>query len=300
MATQAARSPSPCARFGRAHPLAARARSTGMDHPRLRPIALAIALTALLCAAPARAHDTWFAPLPAQAPGSVALALGTGNHFPVQESGIEARYLVHSGCRHDPAGPVIALQPIGNSATALALHVKSASAQPLSCWAQTSAFDVVLEPSKIAVYLKDIQASASVREAWARMSARGVPWQERYTKHARIELQPGASAAAPVEMAMDVLFEAPARTPRSGDALQFRVLRDGRPLPDFAVELRGDRSPIGLWSKTDAEGRVRFTAPLPGRWVVRGTDLRLSEHEPDLWVSRFVTLAFDVAAVQRD
>jgi hypothetical protein len=29
--------------------------------------------------------------------------------------------------------------------------------------------------------------------------------------------------------------------------------------------------------------------------VLRGTDLRLSESEPDLWVSRFVTLAFDVA-----
>jgi uncharacterized GH25 family protein len=77
--------------------------------------------------------------------------------------------------------------------------------------------------------------------------------------------------------------------------LQFQVLRDGQPLPDFAVEMRNERSPLGLWRKTDAQGRVSIAAPLPGRWVLRGTDLRLSESEPDLWVSRFVTLAFDVA-----
>ena len=42
--------------------------------------------------------------------------------------------------------------------------------------------------------------------------------------------------------------------------------------------------------------------PLAGRWVLRGTDLRLSSERPDTWDSRFVTLAFDVAdsAVQPD
>jgi hypothetical protein len=41
---------------------------------------------------------------------------------------------------------------------------------------------------------------------------------------------------------------------------------------------------------------VRIPAPLPGRWVLRGTDLRTSEREPDSWESRFVTLAFEIAA----
>jgi len=35
-------------------------------------------------------------------------------------------------------------------------------------------------------------------------------------------------------------------------------------------------------------------APLAGRWVLRGTELRLSETEPDVWESRFVTLAFEI------
>jgi hypothetical protein len=225
----------------------------------------------------------------------VALALGTGNRFPLLESGIDAKFLVRSGCRGDVGERTIALQPMGNAPNALNLRVQAADTHSLSCWAQTTPFEVELAPNKIAVYLKDIQAPASVRDAWASMSARGLAWKERYTKHARIELQPGAGAAAPVDMAMDMLLESPARTPRQGDMLQFRVLRDGQPLPDFAVELRGDRSPLGLWRKTDAEGRVRVIAPLAGHWVLRGTDLKLSETEPDRWESRFVTLAFEIA-----
>lgn len=258
---------------------------------RFRAFALAAALASGLGAA--HAHDTWFAPLPNGA-GSVALALGTGNQFPVHESGIDIKHVLYSGCRHEPGGKPLALQRTADAATALELRVRAERGLPLSCWAQTASFDVELGDDKIALYFKDIQASTAVRDAWAQMRARGVKWKERYTKHARIELNPDAGAAQPVNMAMEVLLEAPQRTPRRGDTLQFRVLRNGQPLPDLAVELRGDRLPIGVWRKTDAEGRVRIPAPLPGRWVLRGTELRLSETEPDLWESRFVTLAFEI------
>jgi hypothetical protein len=266
-----------------------------MDKPLHSRLALAAAL--LCAAASAAAHDTWFAPRAADRAGEVALMLGTGNQFPVHESGVAFEYLARSGCRGDaPQSQPIALQRVDDAPAALWLRAPARSDRPLSCWAQLSPFEIELAPDKIALYLKEIQAPAAVREQWTRMSARGVPWKERYTKHARIELQPGAGAAAPVDMAMDVLLESPQRPLRPGQALQFRVLRDGQPLPDFAVELRNERSPFGLWRKTDAQGRVGFVAPLPGRWVVRGTELRLSESEPDLWVSRFVTLAFEVNA----
>jgi hypothetical protein len=270
---------------------------------RFRLHAAAAALAAALNTA--HAHDTWFAPMP-NSPGSgLMLALGTGNQFPVQESGIEHKHLVYSGCRREPGGRPLALQRMADAPSALELRVRAERGLPLTCWAQTAAFEVELPDDKIALYFKEIQAPAAVRDAWAQIRARGVKWKERYTKHARIELNPGAgaqtlgpgaSAAAPVNMAMDVLLEAPQHAPRRGDTLQFRVLRDGRPLPDFAVELRGDKLPVGIWRKTDADGRVRVPAPLPGRWVLRGTDLRPSEREPDSWESRFVTLAFEVAA----
>jgi hypothetical protein len=264
-----------------------------MPTHRFRLAALAGVLTAATSCA--QAHDTWFAPRPSSSRSEVALMLGTGNQFPVHDSGVGFEYLVRSGCRHDAQRKPIALQRVGDAPTALWLRAPARADQALSCWAQQSPVEVQLAPDKIPVYLKDIQAPPAVREQWAQMSARGVAWKERYTKHARIELNPDASAASPVDMAMDVLLESTQRPLQQGQTLQFRVLRDGLPLPDFAVEMRNERSPLGLWRKTDAQGRVSIAAPLPGRWVLRGTDLRLSATEPDLWVSRFVTLAFDVS-----
>lgn len=273
--------------------------------PRIRPRAPRVdacmrktTLACLLAAAAsaAGAHDTWFAPRASGDPAEVALMLGTGNRFPLHESGVGFEYLVRSGCRSDAQGRPIALQRVSDAPTALWLRARARGDKPLSCWAQLSPFEVELAPDRIAPYLNEIQAPAAVREQWARLQSRGVPWRERYTKHARIELRPDADAARPVDMAMDVLLESAERPLRQGQMLQFRVLRDGAPLPDFAVELRNERSPLGLWRKTDAQGRVTFTVPLPGRWVLRGTDLRSSQSDSDRWESRFVTLAFEVAA----
>src|SRR5262245_8435477 len=187
-----------------------------MTRARPRLAAIAVALAAHIAA---HAHDTWFAPRASANPAEVALTLGTGNQFPVQETGVGFEYLVRSGCRHDAQGPAIALQRVDDKPTALWLRAKARADQPLSCWAQLSPFEVQLPPDKIAVYFKDIQASAAVRQQWAQMSARGVAWKERYTKHARIELKPEASAAQPVDMAMDVVLESAQRPLQSGQTL---------------------------------------------------------------------------------
>jgi len=259
---------------------------------------LTLLCTLAAATAAASAHDTWFAPRASDDPAEVALTLGTGNQFPVHESGVGFEYLARSGCRSGAGAGPVALQRVSDAATALWLRASTSPDAALSCWAQLTPFELELSPQKVAIYLEEIRASARVREQWQQMRARGVAWTERYTKHARIELKPAAGAVQPVGMAMDVLLESTGQTLQQGQALQFQVLRDGRPLPDFAVELRSERSPLGLWRKTDAQGRVGFAAPLPGRWVLRGTDLRLSESEPDRWESRFVTLAFEVVPAQ--
>jgi hypothetical protein len=55
-----------------------------------------------------------------------------------------------------------------------------------------------------------------------------------------------------------------------------------------------ERSPVGLWFRTDAQGRIRARLPLPGRWLLRGTDLRLSAVDATRWESQFITYAFEV------
>ena len=247
------------------------------------------------------AHDTWFQPLPAPKLNQMLLALGTGNQFPVQESAVGIEHLARSGCR-EINGRVSALKFARDTTTALVLS--TATHQPLTCWAQLVPHEVELAPDKIALYLKEIQAPADVREQWRQMQTRSLPWRERYTKHARIHW-PGADAASapqqppsPPEMALDIRLErtATGRPVQAGEALVFQVQRDGQPLPGLALELRGDRSRFGIWRRTDADGRVQLNAPPAGRWVLRGTDLRLSASNPDEWESGFVTLAFEVVA----
>lgn len=250
----------------------------------------------LLCAGRAVAHDTWFEPLPAARPGEVRLKLGTGNRFPRHEFTVGEASLRQQGCRSGGA-KAVPLQAAGETEQALTLKARAGGIGPVTCWAQQQPFEVEIKPATVEVYLKEINASPAVRAAWADLQSRGLPWRERYTKHARIEIpgrRAGTEAAAPTGMAMDALIENGQKPFTEGDTVHFQVLRDGQPLADLAVELQNDQSPIGFWKKTDAEGRVSFAVPVAGNWLLRGTDLRLSSTTPDTWESGFVTLAFSV------
>jgi len=241
----------------------------------------------------AAAHDTWFMPLPPGRTGELRLALGTGDRFPTQEYALDPKYLVRQGCHGAVADRVEVLRARGHTATALHLQ---APVSARACWAQLNSFELTLEPDKVAVYLKEINASAEVRAAWAALQARGLPWHESYTKHARINLGPASpQSEVPSGMAMDMLLQAAPGPVRVRDTVVVQVLREGRPLAGFNVELRTELSPVGLWQQTDAEGRVTLKPPLPGRWLLRGVDLALSTSRPDEWESRFITLAFEVA-----
>ena len=257
----------------------------------------ALAWCALLaaCAPAARAHDSWFERLPSASPQTLLL-LGTGNRFPSLETGIAAEYLARQGCA-GTAG-VSALTALRNAKAALLLR---AAAGAQTCWVQLTPFEVELAPDKVTPYLEEVNASASLRGIWAAMQARGLRWQELYTKHARIELAP-AAAVAPAAGALGM----DARLQRHEGTLTFTVLRDGQPLPGLAVELRSATQALGSWYQTDDQGQLRVPALPAGRWLLRAIDLRLSSTNADSWESRFLTLAFDggsataaAAALQR-
>lgn len=255
-----------------------------------RLVRVALALVAGLCVGAVHAHDTWFEPLPAPRKGEALFALGTGNRFPVFEQGVDVKYFAQSGCRSGGAGtqPLELLRYV-DKATLLRSPTLDAAAQ--TCWLQLAPFEFEVPPDKIEVYFKEIRPSAAVIAAWAELKARGLPFIEKYTKNARFD---GAKAApTPTGTTMDVLRDG--GEPQVGHELVFQVLREGRPLADFNVELVNERSPIGLWSRTDREGRVRVRPPLPGRWLLRGTDLRISPRDATKWESQFITYSFEVA-----
>ena len=147
--------------------------------------------------------------------------------------------------------------------TASSLVLK-AEAGARSCWVRLVPLPIELAPDKVAIYLREIQAGPELRADWADMQRRGLPWTERYTKHAGINFAPG---------------------------------RDGQPLAGLPVELQSADAAVGIWRRSDAQGRISLPALPAGRWLLRGTDLRRSDAQPDTWDSRFVTLAFDVSGV---
>jgi Domain of unknown function (DUF4198) len=260
---------------------------------KLRSRSIAAALAAATAGA-AAAHDTWLEPQRPSLAGHAVFAIGTGTRYPVFEFPLAQEYLVGSGCRGAgaTAAPLVRVQDrpawlVVRSATPLD------AAAPHTCWAQLAPFDVEVPPDKIELYLREIQAGPALRATWAAMKARGLPWRENYTKYARIEIG-GSGERAALPLAMDVLLDNPRWPIRAGDELGFQVLRDGAPIADLPVELVNNINPLGIWRKTDAQGRVRVKAPLAGRWIVRAVDLRVAPKNPDEWVSWFVTLGFEV------
>ncbi len=244
-----------------------------------------LAFALLLAAAPALAHDTWFQPW-----GAEVLSLGTGTRYPAQQFPVGAEQLVAQGCR-DAAGQPVPLVAVRNTRSALLMH---AAPQSALCWGQLQPFEIELPAATVAIYLDEIAAPPHVRAAWAGMQARGVPWKERFTKHARIALQP-QGAGQPVPLGLDILRLGGQHEPvRPGRAEAFQVLRDGRPLPAQALELVGPNGASAGWFTSDDQGRIEVLVPGPGRWILRGTDLRLAQDPPDTWDSRFVTLSFAV------
>jgi hypothetical protein len=262
-------------------------------------LALQAALALAAAAGAAGAHDTWFQPLPPTARGAPVLALGTGNQFPRLETPVALRQLHSSGCR-GPGLPATKLRWVADEAAALVLRtaLPAPAGAALTCWAQLVPIDIQIDDSTVDVYLDEIRALPAVRERWAALKARGLPWRETYVKHVRLEL-PGAAAqaaapTAPVDgLGLDVLVDSP-QPLRAGDTLRAQVLRDGQPLAGLPVELRNALSPLGLWRQTDAQGRIEVVLPLAANWLLRGVDLRPAADHDQRWDSRFISLGLQV------
>ena len=154
------------------------------------------------------------------------------------------------------------------------------------------------DDATVTAYLDEIRALPVVRDRWSALLRRGVRWQERYVKHARIELPaatPGAASAGLPGQAggapgLDLQADMPAGALRAGDTLRVRLLRNGQPLPGLPLALRNDLNPLTLWHRSDADGWVTAVLPLAARWLLSGVDLQPSATDPDGWDSGFVSL----------
>ena len=244
----------------------------------------------------ASAHDTWLNPPDDSARGLLTMTLTTGERFPVQETSMRAENIVASGCL-DGRGQLHEFRPRESAQSALVLRTRAGNEPVLACWVRTQVFEVQIEPPLVEVYLKEIQAPASVVQAWEAQRSQGVVWQEAYAKTARIELlrsskAQGGIAATRVPTGRGLELLPVGDDPvRAGSTLLVQVLLDGRPLAGQAVELVSERNPLGIWRRSDAQGRVQYPVPFTGRWLLRATYLLPPEGPERKWRSQFGTLA---------
>lgn len=183
--------------------------------------------------------------------------------------------------------------PLADAGTVPARPMCRSRGGASACWAELPEHTIELDAALVDVYLKEIRPPQDVLDAWSSMKEAGLPWRESYRKFARIESGSAqASALAeirrPAGQPLEIVIEGDAPL-APGRAVSFRVLSDGQPVKGFAVELVSAKSPLGVWQRTDGEGRIRHVLPFGGEWVLRGTWL---DRDGDRWRSRFVTLAF--------
>jgi uncharacterized GH25 family protein len=210
--------------------------------------------------------------LRALACGAIALAAVASAHahdsWFVQDDG--ARPAIVTGTRYPRADLVAPPESIARQQCSAA-----------ACWAELHEFEIDLDPKIVEVYFRDALPSKEVRERWKALRAKGVTWHERYRKFARIQF--ASDGAKPAGLDLEIV---PAGKPG-----RFMLLSNRQPVPGQPVELVSERSPLGLWSRTNAQGEVEWQLPFAGQWLVRTIII-----EPDgdtAWKSRFATLVFD-------
>lgn len=157
---------------------------------------------------------------------------------------------------------------------------------------------IELKPEQVKEYLEEINPPAAVRQQWAEMKRQR--WRELYTKHEKTFVrvgQPGSddqSWSEPVGSALEIIPEKDPTALWAGDEFPVRVLKNGQPYPDFALNAVAAGEAKGETRRTDAEGRITFRLIKAGTWLLRGTDLHQSAREDAEWESDFATLTLEV------
>jgi Domain of unknown function (DUF4198) len=270
---------------------------SGLMRPFARRLwpAVVVGWVGLLLLQPAQAHDTWFEPRPSGGANEVRLALGTGARFPALETAVSREPAPQGACRWGEAAAHSPLWMERESPAALVMRAESSrlpSTGHVTCWATMPAHAITLDAAKVAQYFDEIKAPETVRQAWRQQKERGLPFQESFTKLARIEHRlTDTPRFAPVPMGLDIVLQG--GRPAAGEPVRFQVLRQGQPFAGLEVELISAQVRVGFWLRTDAQGMAEVRLPLGGRWLLRATELKQTDAAAGKWESRFITLAFE-------
>ncbi len=260
-----------------------------------------VTVFAVALATTATAHDTWL--LPDQfnvAPqASLRLHLTSGMAFPKLETGPKRERVQSANYRL--AGATREITDITADPKALLFKTDLPSPGVATFWVKLPSRSIDLKPEEVDHYLDEIGAPPALRKLWAEMEPKR--WRELYTKHQKTFVRVGSpeadrSWAEPVGSALEIVPESDPTALRVGDEFAVRVLKDGTPHADFALNAVAAGETKGETRRTDKSGRVAFHLLKTGAWLLRGTDLRKSSRDDADWESDFVTLTINVPPPQ--
>jgi uncharacterized GH25 family protein len=249
-------------------------------------------------AAPAAAHDTWLQPRRTSVlPGTIAqIDFTSGNKFATFDAAIKSDRIVTARARLN--AKTIDIQPGAPDKKSLELRVPLSDPGIATIWLSLAPKSIELNRKEVQHYLDEIDAPALLMQAW--YAGKGSkPWREIYSKHAKTFVRVGRPKAdrswsEPVGMPLEIVPEKDPTALRAGDEFPVRVLKNGAPLIDFSLGIVHDGKTNRAFKKTDAAGRAVFKLARPGKWLLRGTELRSSNKPATDWESDFATLSFEV------
>ena len=263
---------------------------------------LAVLSGLLIAASTTPAHDTWMGPRSFRAAvGSpIVIELTSGMNYPALEVAIKPDRVATASMRL--GGKVSSIDARTTTRRSLSLRARPSIEGIATIWATLAPKALDLTPAQVEGYLDEIGASDEVRKAWASSPEPRV-WHETYAKHAKTFVRVGRSEgdrswADPVGMRLELVPEVDPTALKSGDEIVVRVLRNGGAAAGFAVGLVGPNGKSVDLRRADVDGRVTFRIGSAGRWMLRGTDLRMAPGTGN-WESDFTTLTFEAASPNR-
>lgn len=164
-------------------------------------------------------------------------------------------------------------------------------------WIKLPPRTIELKPAEVEHYLEEVSAPESFRKQWSEMTPQR--WRESYTKHPKTFVRVGNPTTdeawkEPVGMFLEIVPEQDPTQLHAGGEFVVRVLRDGTPFADFALNAVPEGETKGETRRTDSAGRVGFRLNKAGRWLFRGTDIRQANAPETDYESDFATMTVEV------
>ncbi|MDQ6622008.1 MAG: DUF4198 domain-containing protein [Verrucomicrobiota bacterium] len=226
---------------------------------------------------------------------SVTLNLTSGMAFPELETGPKRERVAAALGR--VAGHTFDMSDISAGPKSLIFKTEPAESGVAAFWIKLPPRAIELKTDEVKEYLDEVSAPAALQKQWSEMKE-PKRWRESYTKHPKTFVRVGDSTSdqswkEPVGMFLEIVPEGDPTALRAGEDFSVRVLKDGAPFADFALNAVSAGDKRGETRKTDGAGRVTFQLSKAGPWLFRGTDIRKSTLPDADWESDFVTLTVE-------